>query len=314
MYDKVKMWIDRAVVGCDISTIANYLDRASQQIDLETGETKTFGILEGLKVSVYVNGLSIIGSLPKFLYGSNVYPLDRRTSANAVEKISDTLHIDVFQADITGIEFGTNFLMKHPVTDYLSKLGEMPRLSRYHFDPNTLYYKGMGRLQPKVFAFYDKIADAASKGLSYPEDMKGANLLRYEMRLNGRLSHQLNVSDVRASTLSDVRFYRLLMNRYQSSYYSIRKQGQVKTDIMSDIKNVSDAFNVLVARLINQSDQSQILGFVDELREAGVFADRKYYSRLKKKIQEVASKADISVSDELMRELDNEIKNCGAYV
>lgn len=83
---------------------------------------------------------------------------------------------------------------------------------------------------------------------------------------------------------------------------------------MSDIKNVSDAFNVLVARLINQSDQSQILGFVDELREAGVFADRKYYSRLKKKIQEVATKADISVSDELMRELDNEIKNCGAYV
>lgn len=83
---------------------------------------------------------------------------------------------------------------------------------------------------------------------------------------------------------------------------------------MSEIKTVSDAFNVFVARLISQSDQTQISGFLDELKEAGVFEDRKNYSRLKKKIQEIATKANITVTDELMRELDDEIKNCGAYV
>lgn len=83
---------------------------------------------------------------------------------------------------------------------------------------------------------------------------------------------------------------------------------------MSEIKTVRDAFNVFVARLINQSDQTQIGDFLDELKEAGVFDDRKNYTRLKNKIQEVATNANITISDELMRELDDEIKNCGDYL
>ncbi|MBR1593203.1 MAG: hypothetical protein IJ659_00320 [Alloprevotella sp.] len=314
MYDKVKLWIDRAIVGEQYPTIANYLDSAKQETDLQTGEVKTFGSLEGLKVSIFVGGLSVVGSLPKYLYGSNVYPLDRHTTARAIEKIGDALHIKIGQAAVTGVEFGTNFLMMHQVPDYLAKLGNMPRLSRYHFEPSTLYYKGTGKQQPKVFAFYDKMADATAKGMEYPEDMKGANLLKYEMRLNGRLPQQLGVPEVTASTLAQTPFYRMMVKRYQDSYFSISKQTQIKTNVMSEIKTVSDAFNVFVARLISQTDQTQIGGFLDELKEASVLDDRKNYSRLKKKIQEVATKANITVSDELMKELDDEIRNCGAYV
>lgn len=83
---------------------------------------------------------------------------------------------------------------------------------------------------------------------------------------------------------------------------------------MNEIKTVSDAFNVLVARLINQSDKTQITEFLEELKEAKTFEDRKSYTRLKKKIQDVTTKADISVTDELIKELDNEVKNVGAYI
>lgn len=314
MYDKVKLWIDSAMVGEQYPTIANYLEEANTQINHQTGEVKTFGSLEGLKVSIFVGGLSVVGSLPKYLYGSNVYPLDRHTTAQAIAKLSDALHLYADEASVTGIEFGTNFLMMHQVPDYLAKLGNMPRLSRYHFEPPTLYYKGTGRQQPKVFAFYDKMADARAKGMEFPEGMKEANLLRYEMRLNGRLSHQLGVPEVQASTLYDNDFYRMMVKRYQDSYFSISKQNQIKTNVMSEIKTVSDAFNVFVARLINQTDQTQIGGFLDELKEAGVFDDRKNYTRLKNKIQDVATKANITISDELIRELDDEIRNCGAYV
>lgn len=147
-----------------------------------------------------------------------------------------------------------------------------------------------------------------------PQGFEEANLLKYEMRFNGRLPQQIGVPDVKASTLSENGFYRLLVKRYQESYFAISKLNQVKTDIMSEIKTVSDAFDVLVARLINQSDQTQITAFMEELKEAKVFDDRKYYTRLKKKIQEVATKAGITTSDELMKELDDEIKNVGAYV
>ena len=83
---------------------------------------------------------------------------------------------------------------------------------------------------------------------------------------------------------------------------------------MSEIKTVSDAFDVLVARLINQSDQTQIAAFLEELKEAKVFEDRINYTRLRKKIQAVAAKAGVTVSDDLVKELDNEIKNAVAYV
>ena len=65
---------------------------------------------------------------------------------------------------------------------------------------------------------------------------------------------------------------------------------------MSEIKTVTDAYNVFVARLISQTDQTQIGGFLEELKEAEVFEDRKSYTRLKKKIQEVATKANITVT------------------
>lgn len=134
------------------------------------------------------------------------------------------------------------------------------------------------------------------------------------MRFKGRLPQQLEVQEVKASTLHQVLFYRMMVKRYQDNYFSISKLNQIKTDVMSEIKTVRDAFNVFVARLINQSDQTQIGDFLDELKEAGVFDDRKNYTRLKNKIQEVATNANITISDELMRELDDEIKNCGAYV
>lgn len=311
MYDKVKLWAARTRATPDVS---KFLDRAKDQIDHDTGEVCTFGSLEGLKVSIYTGGISIIGSLAKYLYPNNIYPLDRHTTAQAIEKLSDSLHISLGDAKVTGLEFGTQFVMAHPVENYLSKLGDMPKLLRYHFDVGTLYYKPKGKQQLKVFAFYDKKADAVAKDMALPVGFDEANLLKYEMRINGRLPQQLGVPEVTAATLSEISFYRLMVKRYQESYFAISKNNQIKTDVMDEIKTVSDAFDVFVARLISQSDQTQIAGFLEELKEAKVFDDRKCYSRLKKKIQEVATKAGVTVSDELIKELDDEIKNIGAYM
>lgn len=311
MYDKVKLLYPRTSQTPDVS---KFLDSAKEQTDLNTGEVCTFGSLEGLKISIYTAGISIIGSLPKYLYPNNIYPLNRGTTAQAIEKLSDAIHLPINDARVTGLEFGGTFMMRQPVESYLSKLGEMPRLQRYHFDVGSLYYKPRGKQQPKVFIFYDKIADAAVKGLVLPEGFKGANLLKYEMRLNGRLPQQLGEPEIRASTLAERAFYAKLVTMYQESYFSIHKSNQVKTDIMSQIKTVSDAYNVLVARLISQSDKTQITGFLDELKANNVFSDRKSYTRLKNKIEEVSTKAGITMSDELIKELDDEVKNVGAYV
>ena len=316
MYDKVKFFVDRSIIGSQYTNITNHLEKAKVETDQTTGETRTKGTMNGLSIGVLGGGVFVEGSLPKYHYGSNIYPLDREGTKECIEMIGDTLGINMSGADVVGIEFGTTFMMQYKVSAYLTKLGEMSRLQRYNFNADTLYYKGSGKVQPRVYTFYDKLADCKAKHLPYPIDFEDKNLLRYEMRLKGRLAYQLGVPEVKASTLYDRQFYRELVRRYQDSYFSISKINELNPNAMKEIKNVSDAFNIFVARLLSQTEQPQrqIDTFINEIKAAGVFEDKKYYTRLKDKLNEIVTKDNITISNELIKELDDAIKNCGAYV
>ncbi len=316
MFDKVKLWISRVDVGDAYPHISTYLDEAREQTDLKTGEVKTFGSLQGLKISLYVGGISIVGSLPKYMYGSNIYPLDRASTKVALNKIGESLHLSLANAKVTGFEFGCCFNMRHKVKEYLDRLGSMPRLQRYRFNPETLYYKHRGKEQPKTFCYYDKIADAKTKKMEIPQGLQDANLLRCEIRLDGRLPHQLGVPEVTASTLSDRQFYKMVMQRFVDTYFTISKMNRLKDNAMSEIKTVTDGFDCFVGRLMNLTGQGQeqVNDFVEELKSAGVFKDRNSYIRLKERIEKAASKTNLTITDELIKELDDEFQNVGAYV
>lgn len=315
MYDKVKIWIDRVDVGDGFSTLPTYLDDAKQQTDLKTGELRTFGNLDGLKVNIFIGGLQIIGSLPKYLYNSNIYPVDTKTTKQAFEKIGDALHLSLDEAKVTGFEFGANFLMQHPVKDYLDRLGEMPRLQYYRFSPETLYYRHRGEQQPTTYCFYDKIADAKKKKMEVPKGMDANNLLRCEVRFDGRLPYQLGVPEVKPSTLCEKWFYRAVLERLTNAYSSISKLNKLKSNVVGEIKSVSDAFDALFALLVEQTNsQGMINRFMSDLRAENVFRDRINYTRLKQRIEKATGKAHLTTADELIRELDDSFKNLGAYV
>lgn len=315
MYDKIKLFMQRNSGTTDIS---GYLDEAKEQTDIRTGEVNVFGSLEGLKVCMYVGGYSIIGSLAKYMYQSNIYPLDRHTTAQAIEKLSDSLHMDLKEADVTGVEFGTQFLMKKPPQVYINKLGDMPRRKRLLCAESTLYYTGTGsqqrQRQKQVLCFYDKKADAAAKGLIMPQGFERSNLLRYELRLNGRIPHQTGRHTVTASTLSDREFYRQLVTMWEDNYFSISKLNGVKQNVMNEIKSVKDAKDVLFARLLSQSGKDVITDYLEELKQNNVFKDSKYYTRTKNALLEIGNNPKMAVSDEDIKELDNEVKNVGAYI
>ena len=315
MYDKIKLFVQRNSGTPDVS---GYLDEAKEQTDIRTGEVNVFGSLEGLKVCMYVGGYSIIGSLAKYMYQSNIYPLDRHTTAQAIEKLSDSLHLDLKEADVTGVEFGTQFLMKKPPQVYINKLGDMPRRKRLLCAESTLYYTGTGsqqrQRQKQVLCFYDKRADAAAKGLIMPQGFERSNLLRYELRLNGRIPHQTGRHTVTASTLSDREFYRQLVTMWEDNYFSISKLNGVKQNVMNEIKSVKDAKDVLFARLLSQSGKDVITDYLEELKQNNVFKDSKYYTRTKNALLEIGNNPKMAVSDEDIKELDNEVKNVGAYI
>lgn len=314
MYDKLNLWINKEDMAGAFSAIPHLLTRAKEQTDRDTGEIRVFGCLDGLKVSIFYGGVSIKGSLSKFYYPDTVYPLDRYTAKQAIAKLSDALQCDMTKANVTGLEFGTVLLLSHPVHEYLARLGAMPYpFLRYHFEPGTLYYRTRAKEQPITCAFYDKILEAKKSGGSIPAGFESQNLLKYEIRFNRRLPKQLNVSEVKASTLMDKDFYKMLLENWKESYFKINRQTKIKTDTMCNIQTVSDAYSVFVARLMAGTNKDVVEDFMEELKDGKVFKNRTDYNRLKNKIRDVSTKAGLVVSDELVRELDDAVKNAAAF-
>ena len=310
MYDNVNIF--QPMVGADVPTLG--LDNVSEAVNKDTGEIVTKGRLGNLNVCLAGRGLTIKGSLCKFYHnGSNVYPLDVRQTAEAIEKLEDTLHYSLDEAMVTGLEFGTNFLLSHPVSMYLERLGYMSRMERGDF-AGSLYYKSNGRRQSKVVCFYDKIADARAKAMDIPIGFNDANVLRYEIRYKGRLCTQLKEPSLFVPKLTDKRFYRKMLERYNSTYQAINKKTILVDDNMERVTNVKEAYDVFVAKLIAQAPPNEVADFIDELERRKVFADRKYLTRLRQKINNVTQKSNFTKSDELIRELDNEVSNCLAYI
>ena len=311
MYDKINFWMPRYR---DTPDISRYLDNGKIQADIRTGETCLYGSVGGLKISSYLGGISIIGSLPKFYYPNNIYPLDRNSTAQAIEKLSDTLHLNVREARVTGLEFGKVFILEHPIKDYLTRLGDMPRHIRCPSDAGTLYYTLRASNPDRVISFYDKKADAIAKGMILPPGFENTNLLKYEIRYRRHLCRQLRVPEMVGATLYAAGFYGQMAGRYKSIYFSIHKMKQERNSDIGGIKTVTDAYNVFVGRLISQGGQAQISAFMEELKEARVFEDNKNYSRLKKKMFSCHEKAGTPVPDALVNELDDEVKNAVAYI
>lgn len=311
MYDKVKFWLDVTIIGEFLPYIVNYLTGVKEQTDKFTGEVKIYGYLQNLRVMICQGGVSITGSLPKYYYPDNLYTLDRKTTKETIQKLCDELHLPVNKAKITSFEFGTHFLVSQPVAAYLKLLGEMPYLRRYQFNNDSLYYQTVG--EQKTLNFYDKVKEAKKRKIVLPQCYIDSNLLRYEIRYKRRLLQQLNEPFIIGETLYNEDFYRKMVNIYIDSYFSIRKINSLKSDFMNEIKTPSDGFNLFCAEMIHQLGQDRIMQFIDRLKQNKIYKDPKSYTRLKDKLFGLVNKIDVTETNELISELDNEINNLKAY-
>ena len=306
MYDKIVIWKSRK--GDEYPHLVTLLEDAKEQTDLETGEIKVYGSLQGMRVGIYPTAIRIDGSLPKSLYeGGNVIPLNRHTTEEAIKKLSDALQINLEDARVSSLEFGANFLMRHKPSEYLKRLGEMPRRRRFNFNLDTLYYRHRGKKQPSGFCLYDKNSDAKAKGMPIPQGFEDKNLLRVELRLNGSIAKQMGVAEVAASTLYDRQFYSKIRCRFINTYFSISKLNKLNANFMAEIKTPKDAVDGFLGLMLAKAGQGmqEIDSFIEELEANQVFSDRINYKRTRDAIYKAATKAKLSSKDELVAELDD---------
>lgn len=304
MIDNIKLSLPRCR---DMPDISGYLDNGNENCSMKTGEVSVYGNVENIKVTQYFGGYSIQGSLPKFLYGNNVCQLTRKEVGLAIEKLSDRLHLPLDDADITKIEVGANICLAKQHTAYTRLLGDMPRMQRVSM-ADSLYYQGSGKVYPRQYYFYDKVAEVKKHGGTMPQGLEAANMMRYEMRLNGRLPFQLSIPEFKGSTLQDRKVYQELINRWLNGYLSINKLVNMEDEHLKKGMSVKEAQEVFIAQQIAKGGSSMIDEFIAKLRQNECFDNRLYYNRVKSNLQKLASKTKLSVDNGDIEELTAKVK------
>lgn len=289
-------------------SVASYLDSGSERTDIDTGEVSVYGSVSNIMVSQTFGGYYIQGSLPKYLYGNNVCQLTRKDIGTAIENLSETLHLPIQDADVTGIEVGANICLSKVPSVYIGLLGDMPRMKRVMLG-DSLYYRGSGKVFPKQYYFYDKKQEVKEKGGVMPVGLETANMLRYEMRLTKRLPKQLGIQELKASTLQDRAVYRELVNRWLDGYLSINKITDMKGSGYVKGMSVKQVREIFVAQQLAKGGALAIDNLITGLKAESFFTDRREYNKLKKSLYDIVGKGKSSVDNALINELTDNVKS-----
>jgi hypothetical protein len=306
MFDNVNFWIDRGNISEGKTfEVLPCLSEITERQNAKSGYSCT-GKLKNYSVFVSENGISLQGSLAKNHFGDNLHTLTRRDTQQAIEELSDCLHLDLGTAKVTRLDVSTIIPTKRPPADYYSHLGNKPYFERLQSTPDTLYYNNHQR----QIIFYDKSKEAAAKDIQVPEILQNSNLLRYELRYTKRLNRQLNAA-LTAAKLYDVNFYRAVIQNWHTEFKAIHKLKN-QSFMTESISTTKEAETALFAALLQEKGQSIIDEYLSELKAKNVFKERQRYSELKRKLNTILQAPKGEQSD-LVKELETAIFDIARY-
>lgn len=310
MYDSVDFKINsNEVKGIDfLSEIPCCFDITCEH--QYSGRTVITGNMQGYKISVSDQCVRIgKGSLCKYYLGDNFQTMTREDTRMAIEKISDTLHLPIDQAQITRIDVAQNLILEHPTEVYWNHLGASYPNKRL-LQSDGLYYKNPRGL----LVFYDKIKEQKKKRQTIPELYRDKNVLRYEARYTNRLNNTFKVNRVTGSLLYDEAFYSGLMNRWEDSYKAINKINDVTMNIKA-MKTKSEINIMGILSLVKiAGGEMAMIEQINESYKIGEITKKQAFD-LRKYIKEACKLKDgITIESDVIKELNNKVEEtCKNY-
>lgn len=306
MYDTVglRLIVEDGRGVSPMESIPPLLDRLAGVNHLP-GSEYVSGYLGDLKITVRPNSVRVSrGSLCKWHLGDNYLTLDRRGAQEAIEHLSDILHLPMAEADVTRLDFGTNLIMKHPVSAYLGHLGAL-RYYKRNEASDGLYYLGYG----KGLSFYDKNRERASAGEPIPGLYAGRDVLRYEMRYTEQIPKQLKRPYVTAADLYDRTFFDGMLHRWRDTYKAIQKINDITPDF-SMITKKSELYRLGVLALVEKhGGQQKFIGHIKTACATGVLTKKQAHD-LRDAVNDACSlRPGTTSTSELIAELDKKIRD-----
>lgn len=289
-----------------IQETPQHLTRVTNEGNNQFGEYIA-GYLGSLKVSITENRVKIYNSsLCKYYLGDNFKTLSKGDTKQAIEQISDNLHLPFEKANVTRIDAARNLILKHKQKSYFSHLGEAQYYNRLEQN-NGLYYNN----QMRQLVFYGKVHEQTIKGQPIPEPYKERNVLRYELRFRKKLRNQFNKPAITAALLYDEDFYYSLVKRWKNEYLNIQKINS-KLAAMKPTGSTKELAQNLAMYSILELGQPNILQKVKQWQESGEIT-KKQALDLRRFIKKISKIPDNDEQNDLINELNQKVKEAARF-
>ena len=309
MYDTVNLRLNSEEAGA-VSIMEEtpaYLCPDSLALHDYNGYPVATGRVGNLSVSVTPHRVKVGGgSLARWFSGSNLHTLTRGEVRQAVEALSDTLHLPLDRATVVRFDIGTNLQMDQPAPAYFSHLGPMKGATRLE-QPNALYYKTRGG----SVVVYDKGQEARARGEPLPEQYQGGHLLRCERRYLGRLKPLFGT--VTGATLYQPEFFNQAIAQWLNSYKSITKTNDITANFTM-ITSKRQFYKLAVLELIkDQGGETRFLHQIDQARRRGTLTPKQAYT-LRQAVKEVCKAGGgLTSPSQAITELDSKMEEAAKY-
>lgn len=224
MVDTVTFWTEDGQAR-------EWKDRLPQSQVVRRGADRYEGNAGNMRILETLDGVTVSGSVAKYLNGENMTVLTRESYARALQKLQEETGLDLHKAVLRRVDFGASIITKGPPAEYLRLFDLLPRYKQRVENGCTgiesvLYHTRKGGLQ---FCAYDKIKEAVDGGGVVPELYRDCNVLRMEYRIINRQSVKAKLgdgADVSPWRLAENDTYRNLGKFFWEFYDSIPKTGR----------------------------------------------------------------------------------------
>ncbi len=273
------------------------------------GSTFVTGNLNGLKVVANQWQVKVKdGSLCKWFLGNNYQSMGRADVQQAIERLSDLLHLPMSRASVTRLDVGCNLITQQPTEVYYNHLGVLAYAKRLQ-QPNSLYYVK----RDERLCFYDKNREQRAKREAVPELYNGRNVLRLEQRYMCRLPSVLKVPAVTGASLYDEAFYIMLLNRWRDTYKAIRKINDTLLNF-SIMKTRRDLQRLGILTLIDSvGGELAFISQINEARQRGEITPKQAHD-LREAVKQAGTLKDgLTIKNEAIKELDKKVNEAVRY-
>ena len=230
------------------------------------------------KIHGYVSDttLTIYGSIPKFIHGNNFQDITKDNVEDAFDNLSEIIGADLYQGNVTRVDYASNLLMNHSPKLYYRFFGDSHKFKRLEYSSNIAWQGTRGQARYKTIE--DKTAWAKDTRNEIPDRFLDKHIIRYENRLksSNRIAHVLEMGGEKP-TLKDVlkqENIRKLHDDWKRQYGKINKHNNLidyTKYMQKDYYTPQEALNCYVMALMQEAGEESLDEFMKFIREGSKF-------------------------------------------